>query len=142
MVTLLSAMGFVLTSSSESQAGNYTELEQTATLGAGGSITVHRSPLNQGGAMEMDYTDFQTAAGAGSYRVTISQNSTGRALNLRLLGVNATIIGQCTTAVNGTCTTATLGLGGNLDFGTVVASQNGAPVSTGGHYSLSVIRVS
>ena len=141
-VSLLCATGLVVASSSVSQAGNYTELEQTATLAAGGSVNVHRSPLNQGAAMEMDYTDFQTGAGGGSYRVTIAQNSTGRALNLRLLGVNATIIEQCTTAVNGTCTTATLGLGGNLDFGTVVASQNAAPVNTGGHYSLSVIRVS
>ena len=55
--------------------------------------------------------------------------------------MNATIIGQCTTAVNGTCTTATLNLSGNLDFGTVVATQNSAPVNAGGHYSLSVIRV-
>jgi len=75
-------MGLVIISSSQSRAGNYTELEQTATLGAGGSVNVHRSPLNQGAAMEMDYTDFKTAAGGGSYRVIIAQNSTGRALNL------------------------------------------------------------
>jgi hypothetical protein len=105
-------------------------------LAVGGLIQVISSPQNQGAAMEMDTYEVLTAG--GNHRFRILSNGTGQVLNLRLIGVNGSIITSCTAAVGGTCTTPSQALIGNLLFQVIVATQNGAPVNPGSNYRFAV----
>jgi hypothetical protein len=120
-------------------AGQFKRLN-TETLAVGAQISAHASPLNTGAAMEMDTYEFKTAAAGGSYRGRILTNSTGQTLNLKVIGTNGLIVASCSAVNAGTCNTATLSLVGNLLFLVIIATQNGAPVNAGAHYSMAVQR--
>lgn len=104
----------------------------SGVLTVGGAITQISSPKSTlGGTMEMEVYEFQTPPAGGGWQLQITQNNTGRALNLRLVGVNGTIITSCTTPVNGTCNTTPIGLVGNFKFLALVATDAFNPVAPG-----------
>ena len=140
ILTLTLVLTAVVGFGGQAQAGQFKRLDATASLPVGGQTYVHASPLNHGQAMEMDTYEFLTAPGGGRYRVRILQNVTGRALNVRMIGLNATIITSCTTAVNGLCDSSSIALGGNFLFQVIVATQAFAPVAGGAHYVVAIQR--
>ncbi|HXH08477.1 MAG TPA: hypothetical protein VNP04_01695 [Alphaproteobacteria bacterium] len=139
MLGLTVALATVFGLHGEALAGQFKTLN-TAGLGVGGSISAHSSPKNFGQAMEMEVYEWPTASTGGNYRCQITSNSTGQTLNLRLIGVNGTIISSCAAANGGTCSTPTAALVGNLKFMCLVATQFGAPVSSSAHYVIAVQR--
>lgn len=140
LLTLTLVLTAVVGFRGEAEAGQFKRLNGTATLPVGGQVIVHASPVNQGLAMEMDTYEFLSRPAGAQYRIRILANATGRALNVSFIGVNATIITRCTTAVNGLCNTPAIGLVGNLLFQAIVATQNGAPVAAGAHYVIAIQR--
>jgi hypothetical protein len=143
LVTSLGAAVVGLLASTASQAGQLKTLD-TQNLALGGSLKVHSSMQNTGQAAEMEVYEFRTATtgeeSARSYRCNIVQNNTGQSLTVTMLGVNATVIGTCTAAPGGSCSTDTVPLYGNLKFMCVAATGNGFPVNANAHYVFSVSR--
>ena len=139
LFTSLAAAAVGLLVSTSSEAGQYKTLN-TENLFVNAILRVQSTPLNTGQAAEMEVYEWRSAATGGNYRCNIQANTTGQSLNLRWLGVNGTQIGTCTAPVGGNCSTATLGLVGNLKFICLVSTQNGAPVSVNARYLFSVTR--
>jgi hypothetical protein len=124
-------------------AGQFKRLSATATLVPGAQVQVFGSPQNQGAAMEMDVYEFLSAGTAATltgYRCRILSNSTGQTLNLRLIGVNGSVISSCAATSPGFCDLPFSSLVGNLLFQCTVATGNGAPVIPSRFYSLAVQR--
>jgi hypothetical protein len=123
------------------EAGQFKRLTGSNLLANGGSIQAYASPLNTGAAMEMDVYEFQTTPVFDSWRCFVNANNTGRALNVRLVGVNGTVgTSSCTTPVNGTCATPFVGLAPNLLFQCTVSTGNGSPVLPGSLYRFGIQR--
>ena len=139
LFTSLAAAAVGLLVSTSSEAGQYKTLN-TESLAVNTTLRVQSTPLNTGAAAEMEVYEWRSAAGGGSYRCNIRANTTGRSLNLRVLGVNGTQIGTCTAPNGGNCSTAILSVVGNLKFICLVTTQNGAPVSANRDYLFSVSR--
>ena len=137
-LTTLLATGLVW--NGEVIAGQFKRLTGSNLLGVGGSISAHASPRNQGTAMEMDVYEYQSAAVAANYRCSITQNSTGRALRLRRIGVDGSITATCITAINGVCSLPLVAHAANLLFQCTVATASSQPVSATAHYTIAVQR--
>src|ERR1700731_411625 len=75
------------------------EFKNVTAIPSGGCVNVHSSPLNVNSAMGMEVFEFQTAA-VGGYRCCIQQNSTGRGLFVRLIGLTGSPLGSFTTPVH------------------------------------------
>lgn len=138
MALTLSVGCALLTAGGSAFAGQHKRLSSVQALAAGAQVQTWNSPQNQGAAAEMD--TFEYLAAAASYRCRILFNNTGRALTVARLGVNGTIVGTCTTPVNGTCDQPFIAHAANLLFQCVVATGNGAPVTPGSFYSFAVQR--
>jgi len=125
------AVGLML--GSVADAGQFKTVNTVTNLGVlvpGAAITLISSPkTNLGGTMEMELYEFQTPPAGGSWQLIISQNNTGRTLNLRLIGVNGTIITSCVAAP--LCSTVPVGLVGNLKFMAIVATDAFSPIPPG-----------
>jgi hypothetical protein len=119
-------------------AGQFKRLEAVAALPVGGALFTLNSPQNFGGTMEMDVFEWPTAPAGGGYSCSVTFNNTGQAINIRLIGVNGTIITSCTTAVNGTCATPVVNLAGNTLFDCLIATQFAAPAGTNTFYQFAV----
>jgi hypothetical protein len=133
---LLAAFAMALAISTNALAGSYQTIEGVPNSGA---VALHVTPRNQGAAAEATVIAWNSVA--DSFRCGITQNSTGRALNLVWMGVNGTIISSCTTAINGTCNTGTFGVVGGLEFQCLVYTQNGQPVlGANPHFTVEVRR--
>jgi hypothetical protein len=125
----------------ETNAGQFKRMTGSSALAVNGQISAQASPRNQGAAMEMDVYEWQSqAAGAASYRCRITSNTTGRTLNLRLIGVNGTIISSCSAVNLGTCNTGTFGVVANLLFQCTVSTANGSPVGGAAQYTFAIQR--
>jgi hypothetical protein len=135
--TTLAVGGATLLVGSTALAGQFKRLD-ASTLAPGTQVSALASPQNQGAAMEMDAYEYLSAA--ASYRCRITFNSTGEALNLRVIGVNGTVAFSCTTPVNGTCDTPFVAHAGNLLFQCLVATGNGSPVTASSAYVFAVQR--
>jgi hypothetical protein len=123
------------------EAGQFKRLTGSNLLANGGFIQAYASPLNTGAAMEIDVYEFQTTPLSDAWRCFVNANNTGRALNVRLVGVNGTVgASSCTTPVNGTCFTPFVTLAPNLLFQCTVSTGNGAPVAAGSLYRFGVQR--
>ena len=122
------------------EAGQFKRLTGSNLRPNGGSIQVYASPLNTNTAMEIDVYEFQTTAVQDSWRCFVNANSTGRALNVRMIGLNGIVIASCTTPVNGTCGTPFVGLGANFLYQCTVSTSAGAPVRPGSVYRVGVQR--
>jgi hypothetical protein len=129
----------VLVFSGEAPAGQFKRIIGGGLTDGGGFVFAHASPRNFGNAMEMDVYEFETPA-SDSYRCGILNNNTGRSLNVRLVGVNGTIINSCATPVNGTCATPFVGLFGGLLFQCTVSTGFGSPVTDPAYYRFFVQR--
>ena len=122
------------------EAGQFKRLTGSNLLANGGVLRAVASPLNTGAAMEMDVYEFQTVNVLDGWRCFVDANTTGRALNVRLIGVNGTVVTSCTTPVNGTCTIPFTNLAPNLLFQCTVSTGNGAPVLPGSVYRIGIQR--
>jgi hypothetical protein len=135
--TTLAIGGTTLLFGTTALAGQFKRLD-ASSLAPGAQVSALASPQNQGAAMQMDAYEYLSAA--ASYRCRITFNSTGEALNLRVIGVNGTVAFSCTTAVNGTCDTPFVAHAGDLLFQCLVATGNGSPVAAGSAYVFGVQR--
>ena len=134
------AAALVMGGAALAEAGQFKTLN-TAGLGVGGQVTAYSSPKNSGSSMEMESYEWQTAAGGGTYRCRITSNATSRVLNIRLIGVNGTVINSCTTAAGGTCNGASVGLAGGVKFQCLVATAFGTTIpSDASWYQMAVQR--
>ena len=116
---------------------------QFKRMGSGPGFTpvfAYSSPMTYGQAMEMEAYEFTSGTTTDNFRCAIIQNRTNRPLNLRFVGVNATVVGSCTAPVGGNCVTPVFSCLPNLKFWCVVATQYPAPVAVGGWYQMSVQR--
>lgn len=102
-------------------------------------VNVHSSPLNVNSAMAMEVFEF-TAPAADGYRCCIQQNSTGRGLFVRLIGLTGSPLASALTAINGGGCTGFINLGAPFAFQCTVASGAGAPIVANGHYILGACR--
>ena len=123
LLAIVFAIAFAF--SKDALAGSYQTID---SIPNGGAVALHITPRNQGAAAEATIVAWNSTTAVDTFRCGIISNSTGRALNLRMFGVNGTIIAQCTTAVNGGCATANVSLVANLEFQCGVWTQNGQPV--------------
>jgi hypothetical protein len=105
-------------------AGQFKTLN-TESLGVGGSVEATSSPKNTGPAMDMEVFEFRTAAAGGTYSCRILANSTGRILNIHLVGTGGRLVSSCSAdpLTGGTCSTAPTLLLGDRKFHCVVASS-------------------
>lgn len=139
ILVVASVVALVLVSGRDASAGQFKRLN-AQNLTVGQLLAVHASPLNQGNAMEMDTYEVLSATAGGAYRFRITSNATGQTLNLKVIGVNGTIVGSCSAPNGSSCLTPTLTLVGNLLFQVIVATNNGAPVLANAHYTFAVQR--
>lgn len=121
-------------------AGQYKTLN-TATLSMNSQLTARSSPKNTANVMEMEVYEFQTNPNGGSFQCRITQNATGQDLNIRLIGVNGTVISSCVTPVNGTCDTPSVSLVGNLKFQCLVSTDAFSAVNASANYTMAVRRL-
>jgi len=124
------------------EAGRFRKLTGSNLLPNGGSIQIYASPLNTGTAMEIDVYEFQTTAVQDRWRCFVNANNTGRALNVRMIGLTGEPLPtvKCVTPVNGTCATPFVGLGANFLFQCTVSSGSGSPVRPNSFYRVGVQR--
>lgn len=130
----------LLTTGGSAFAGQHKRLSAVATLAAGAQVQTWNSPQNQGAAAEMDTFEYLSSAAGASYRCRLLFNNTGRQITVARVGVNGTISGTCTTAVNGTCDIPFASHAGSLLFQCIVATFNGGPAAPGSFYSFAVQR--
>jgi len=130
-------LAFVLMVTGDALAGQFTTVPSVPN---GGEVSFYASPKNYGNAMEMHVYEFPSTTVADNYRCRIVSNSTGRALRLKLIGVDGTIINSCITPVNGICATPIVGLLPNLKFHCTVSSGNPFPVSSSALYRIAIGR--
>jgi hypothetical protein len=121
------AAALVMGGAAVAEAGQFKTLN-TSGLGVGGQVTAYSSPKNNGSSMEMETYEWATASGGGTYRCRLLSNATSRALNIRLVGVNGTVINSCTTAAGGTCDAPSIGLAGGVKFQCLVATSFGTTI--------------
>ena len=132
--------GAALLAPSQAEAGEFKTLN-TAGLGVGGQVTAYSSPKNNGPAMEMEVFEWASSLSGGSYRCRITQNATARVLNIRLIGINGTIVNSCTTSAGGVCDAPTVSVVSNAKFMCIVATQNGTTIpSDSSWYQMAVQR--
>ena len=137
----IAALGLV--ASTAAQAGEFKTLN-TESLAAGAQLQAFSSPKNTGAAMEMEVFEFRSAPVSAKYKCKILRNNTWRILNIRMIGVNGTVIaaGGCSAAaaLGSSCTPPTPPtLVANLKFQCLVATANGSPVNAS-WYSMAVSR--
>ena len=121
------------------QAGEFKTLN-TGNLGVGGSVQAYSSPQNTNDAMEMEVFEWVTPTIGGSYSCDIAPNETGKVLNMSMIGVAGGVIGSCSAAAGGSCSTPITSLAGNTKFMCLAATSYGSPVGAGAYYSMSVQR--
>ncbi|HEX6739065.1 MAG TPA: hypothetical protein VF310_12370 [Vicinamibacteria bacterium] len=133
MRTTLSALGcaavMVALSSADAYAGQFKNLNNTATLAVNGLVRASSSPQNTGSAMELEAFEFLTTPEVSSWTCRVIANATGTPLNMRLVGLDGTIIRSCTAPAGGVCNTPPVGLVGGHRFLCLVATQFPAPVT-------------
>jgi hypothetical protein len=123
------------------EAGQFKRMTGSNLLPNGGFIQAYASPLNTGAAMEMDVYEFQTIPVlVDGWRCFVNVNTTGRALNVRMINVIGTVATSCTTPVGGTCFTPFINLSPNLLFQCTVSTGNGSPVAAGSFYRFGIQR--
>ena len=113
----------------DAQAGQFKNLNNTATLAVNGLVRASSSPQNTGQAMEMESFEFLTTSELASWTCRVIANATGTPLNMRLVGLNGTIIASCTAPAGGVCNTPPVGLVGGHRFQCLVSTQFPAPVT-------------
>lgn len=141
LVGLTSVLVLVFGALQPATAGQFRRVDQTATLAVNQQISFHVSPVNHTTAMEMDVWEWLSRNGPGSYRLRITQNNTGRALTIRMIGLTgAQFAGiQCTSNPN-PCDTPSIALGSNFLFMAIVATAANQPVAAGSHYTIAIQR--
>lgn len=112
-------------------AGDFHRLVGPIANGGGTNCT-WTTPKNASTAMEMDVFEFGTPAIDG-YRCSITGNTTGQDLTVRLIGLTGLPLASFTTAVNGVGSTPYVVLGSPFLFQCTVSSGAGSPVN-GGNY--------
>jgi hypothetical protein len=119
----------VLLSGADAFAGQFKNLNNTATLAVNGLVRASSSPQNTGSAMELEAFEFQTTPEVSSWTCRVIANATGTPINMRLVGLDGTIIRSCTAPAGGVCNTQAVGLVGGHRFLCLVATQFPAPVT-------------
>ena len=137
MVLFCCVLAVALLMNAGALAGQFTNVP---TVPNGGEVQFYASPKNYGNAMMMHTYSFNSTTVTDNFRCRIVSNSTGRALRLKLIGVDGTIINSCITAVNGTCATPIVALLPNLRFHCTVSSGNPFPVTSSALYRIAIGR--
>jgi hypothetical protein len=143
MRTIASTLGFAaaLALAGPAEAGQFKNLNNTATLAVGGTVRASSSPQNTGSAMELEAFEFLTTPEVSSWTCRILNNATGTPLNMRLVGLDGTILRSCTAPAGGVCNTPAVGLVGGHRFWCLVSTQFPAPVTaTFPAYTMGVTR--
>ncbi|MCW5200747.1 hypothetical protein VU07_02900 [Desulfobulbus sp. F4] len=107
-------------------AGQYKTLN-TGGLAAGASMCMYSSPKNAlptPKGMEMEVYEWQTSSAGGFYRCSLTSNQTGKTLNLRMIGLDGTIISSTSCAAGTSCATPTSSLTSYGKFACVVATNS------------------
>ena len=123
------AAAAALLSGTDTFAGQFKTLNNTAALPVNGLVRASSSPQNTGSAMELESFEFLTTAEVASWTCRIIANATGTPLNLRLVGLDGTIIRSCVAPAGGVCNTQAVGLVGGHRFQCLVSTQFPAPVT-------------
>ena len=110
-------------------AGQFKNLNNTASLPTGGLVRASSSPQNTGSAMELEAFEFQTSPEVATWTCRIIANATGTPLNMRLVGLDGTIVRSCVAPAGGVCNTQAVGLVAGHRFLCLVATQFPAPVT-------------
>jgi hypothetical protein len=134
-------------------AGQIVRIRTTASLPVGSQIELHANPQNccvvdpdsglpvpDMGSMETDVYEFQSAHNFNSYSCSIVSNTTGQALNLRMIGLTGDIIGSCIAAADGTPCTVTGFLQEFRLWLCTVSTAPGRPVAPTAEYTLTIGR--
>lgn len=137
MVFFCFVLAVALLVNADASAGQFTTVPSVPN---GGEVAFTSSPKNYGNAMEMHVYEWPSTTVTDNYRCRIVSNSTGRALRLRLIGVDGSIINFCITPVNGTCATPIVSLLPNLKFHCTVSSGNPFPVTSSALYRVAIGR--
>jgi hypothetical protein len=123
------AAALVIAGATDAGAGQFKNLNNTASLAVNGLVRASSSPQNTGQAMELESFEFLTTTEVSSWTCRIIANATGTPLNMRLVGLNGTIIASCTAPAGGVCNTPATGLVGGHRFLCLVSTQFPAPVT-------------
>ena len=123
------ATAIALLSGADAFAGQFKTLNNTATLAANGLVRASSSPQNTGSAMELEAFEFMTTPEVATWTCRIIANATGTPLNMRLVGLDGTIIRSCVAPAGGVCNTQAVGLVAGHRFLCLVATQFPAPVT-------------
>jgi hypothetical protein len=132
IVSLVAAGGAV--------AGQFKNLNNTAALAPNGLVRAVSSPQNTGTAIELEAYEFLTAPDAASWTCRILGNGAGVPLNMRLVGLNGSILASCTAPAGGVCNTPAQNLLPGHRYLCLVASDAGSPAAPLGAYTMAVQR--
>jgi hypothetical protein len=123
------AGAIALLSGADAFAGQFKTLNNTSTLPTNGLVRASSSPQNTGSAMELEAFEFQTGPDVSTWLCRVIANATGTPINMRLVGLDGTIIRSCTAPAGGSCNTQAVGLVGGHRFLCLVSTQFPAPVT-------------
>ena len=139
--------------SENAPAGQFKRITATAVVPVGSQIELRANPQNccvvdpntglpvpDMGSMETDVYEFQSAHNFNSFSCSIVSNTTGQALNLRMIGTSGNIIGSCIAPVNGPPCTVTASLQEFRLWLCTVSTAPGQAVTPTAEYILAIGR--